>query len=59
MISELVLSMMIAATPQQSVNQCVRWAWTGPAETRTVICVEYRRVDCSQRLYPQICKAGT
>jgi hypothetical protein len=37
---------------------CVRWKWTGaPLEGKTN-CVEWAKKDCSNRLYPEICKRG-
>ena len=37
-------------------NECVRWTWSGDVYGRKVTCVEWRKKDCSNRLYKEICK---
>jgi hypothetical protein len=35
---------------------CVKWKWSnGPFEGK-VSCLEWAKKDCSNRLYPEICK---
>jgi len=37
---------------------CVRWQWTNtPLEGKTN-CVQWAKKDCSNRMYPEICKRG-
>jgi len=37
---------------------CVRWQWTSSPVDGRVTCVEWAVKDCSNRLYPEICKRG-
>ena len=37
---------------------CQRWQWSGPSYDGRVVCVEWVKKDCSQRLYKEICKQG-
>lgn len=37
---------------------CVRWQWVQTALEQKVNCVEWAIKDCSNRLYPEICKRG-
>jgi hypothetical protein len=37
---------------------CVRWQWAETALEQKVRCVEWAIRDCSNRLYPEICKRG-
>lgn len=37
---------------------CVRWQWTGDGSNRTIYCLEWKKKDCSNRLYKDICKLG-
>jgi len=37
---------------------CVRWQWTTTPFEGKVNCVEWAKKDCSNRLYPEICKRG-
>jgi hypothetical protein len=37
---------------------CVRWQWVTTAVEGTVRCVDYAKKDCSNSLYPDICKRG-
>jgi|688.fasta_scaffold14216_4 hypothetical protein len=39
-----------------NTNECVRWIWSGDVYARKVTCVEWRKKDCSNRLYKEICK---
>jgi len=60
----LVLTMVVSSDEQSNglkkdeVWLCVRWQWaTTPVEGKTN-CVEWAKKDCSNRLYPEICKRG-
>jgi hypothetical protein len=63
--SILLLLTMVVSSEEQSnglkkdeVWLCVRWQWaTTPVEGK-VNCVEWAKKDCSNRLYPEICKRG-
>lgn len=35
---------------------CVRWTWKGDVFERKVICLEWKPLDCSNRMYPEICR---
>ena len=37
---------------------CVRWKWAGSPGQSQVLCVEWAKKDCSNRLYPEICRKG-
>jgi hypothetical protein len=37
--------------------ECIRWTWTGDIYERRVVCLEWRKKDCSQRLHTELCKA--
>ena len=59
------LSIMVVASEEISnrlkKNEawvCVRWQWTNTALEQKVNCVEWVIKDCSNRLYPELCKRG-
>jgi hypothetical protein len=37
---------------------CIRWKWSNTPQEGKVNCVEWAKKDCSNRLYPEICKKG-
>ena len=37
---------------------CVRWQWTTTPFEGKVNCVAWAKKDCSNRLYPEVCKKG-
>ena len=43
---------------KDEVMICQRWQWSGPAYEGRVVCIEWVKKDCSQRLYKEICKLG-
>lgn len=46
-----------SATPvSEDKKKCVRWKWTGDVFERKVYCVEWKKKDCSNRLYEEMCK---
>ena len=59
------LSIMTVAS-EENLNQlkkdqarvCVRWQWTITPTDGRVTCIEWVVKDCSNRLYPEICKRG-
>ena len=58
----IILSTILVASSQQQplkkdqVRVCVRWQWAGPPVEGRVTCIEWAVKDCSNRLYPEICK---
>jgi len=59
------LSIMVVASEENlsrskkdEVWVCVRWMWAGAPVDGQVNCVEWAKKDCSNRLYPEICKRG-
>lgn len=59
------LSIMVVASEGSSdgskkdqARVCVRWQWVETALEQKVKCVEWATRDCSNRLYPDICKRG-
>jgi hypothetical protein len=59
------LSIMVVASEGSSdglkkdqARVCVRWQWVQTALEQKVNCVEWAIKDCSNRLYPEICKRG-
>lgn len=45
-------------TKKDEAYICVRWRWTNTVFEGKVICVEWAKKDCSNRLYPELCKKG-
>ena len=37
---------------------CVKWQWSSSPFEGKVSCLEWVKKDCSNRLYPEICKRG-
>jgi hypothetical protein len=61
----LLLSTIVVASEENlsklkksQVWVCVRWQWSGAPFEGRVTCVEWAKKDCSNRLYPEICKRG-
>ena len=59
----LLLLTVLAGSAEQKPNSnivwvCVRWQSIGDVYNRTVYCLEWKKKDCSDRLYPEICKHG-
>ena len=60
----LVLTMVVSSEEtfnglkKDEVWLCVRWQWTTTTVEGKVNCVEWAKKDCSNRLYPEICKRG-
>jgi hypothetical protein len=59
------LSIMVVASEGSSdglkkdqARVCVRWQWVETALEQKVKCTEWATRDCSNRLYPDICKRG-
>lgn len=44
---------------KDEVMICQQWQWSGPIHEGRVVCVEWVKKDCSQRLYKEICKLGS
>ena len=63
--SLLLLLTMVVSSEENSnglkkdeVWLCVRWQWKNtPVEGKTN-CIEWAKKDCSNRMYPEICKRG-
>ena len=62
LISALSVAILTASseTPlkKDEVLVCVRWQWISTAIEGKVACLEWAKKDCSNRLYPEICKKG-
>ena len=58
----LLLTVMTGSAEQKTDKNetwiCVRWQWTGDVYNRAVYCLEWKKKDCSNRLYKDICKLG-
>jgi hypothetical protein len=55
----LLLCQLPASAPiKEKVLVCIRWQWVGPPVEGRVTCIEWIYKDCSNRLYPEICKLG-
>lgn len=62
----LLLLLTIVASSEGNSNKskkdearvCVRWQWASSPGEGKVSCVEWAKKDCSNRLYPEICKKG-
>ena len=61
----LLLSTVIVASEEitngpkkDQARVCVRWQWVETALEQKVKCIEWATRDCSNRLYPDICKKG-
>jgi hypothetical protein len=60
----LLLTMVVSSEePNNGLKKdevwvCVRWRWVQTALEQKVNCVEWAKKDCSNRLYPDICKRG-
>jgi len=57
---EWIIALTLAQEPvkKSPERECVRWSWTGDVYNRQVVCVEWQKKDCANRLYPEICKRG-
>jgi hypothetical protein len=54
--STVLLSVALAAPGPD--YKCVRWTWdTQNVFTSKVVCLEWKKKDCSNRLHKEICKA--
>jgi hypothetical protein len=63
--SLLLLLTMVVSSEENSnglkkdeVWLCVRWQWANTPVTGKTNCVEWAKKDCSNRMYPEICKRG-
>lgn len=50
-------SVLAQTTNETQLFKCVRWKWTDVNNLRTVQCLEWKPLDCSNRLYPAICRS--
>lgn len=58
-IGMLLLCQLPASAPiKKEILVCIRWQWSGPPFEGKVTCIEWVKKDCSNRLYPEICKLG-
>jgi hypothetical protein len=55
----------VSAVPKQDntlkkdeVWKCVRWAWADQESRRNVVCLDWRKEDCANRLHKEICKGS-
>jgi hypothetical protein len=56
----ILLSTMVVASEEKKdeVLVCVRWQWRGAPFEGKVSCIEWAKKDCSNRMYPELCKLG-
>ena len=56
----ILLSTIVVASDkkQDEVLVCTRWKWKGEPFENKVTCIEWTKKDCSNRLYPELCKLG-
>lgn len=43
---------------ENEVWQCIRWTWSSQELSRQVICLDWRKEDCSKRLHKELCKGN-
>lgn len=58
----LLFFVMVGSAEQKTDKDetwiCIRWQWTGNVYEQKVYCLEWKKKDCSNRLYKDICKLG-
>jgi hypothetical protein len=58
LISILFLQEAVSKEKGDSAYECVKWTWTDYGNVRKVYCLEWKKKDCSDRLYKNLCKLG-
>lgn len=61
LLSLLFSVLLVSAEPKNNNDVtwiCERWVWTGNFSERKVICINWIKKDCSNRMYKEICKLG-
>ena len=58
LINILFLQETVSKEKENTVYECVRWAWVGDVNARKVYCLEWKKKDCSDRVYKDLCKLG-
>lgn len=54
----------VSAVPKDSVLtkdevwQCVRWTWVDQESRKKVVCLDWRKEDCTKRLHKELCKGN-
>ena len=60
--SALAIVLLTASSDQilkkNEIWVCVKWQWSSSPFEGKVSCLEWAKKDCSNRLYPEICKRG-
>ena len=58
--SALAIVLLTASSDQilkkNEIWVCVKWQWSSSPFEGKVSCLEWAKKDCSNRLYPEICK---
>lgn len=58
LVSSIEADQNILPPKKDEVLICVRWKWSNTPQENKVNCIEWSKKDCSNRLYPEICKLG-
>ena len=66
LVASILLLLTVVVSSEENSNGlkkdevwlCVRWQWTTTPIEGKVNCVQWAKKDCSNRLYPEICKRG-
>lgn len=43
---------------KDEVWQCVRWTWIDLESRKKVVCLDWRKEDCTKRLHKELCKGN-
>ena len=46
----------LAQSKQDEAWTCIRWRWSSDDTFKRAVCIEWKKKDCSKRLYKEICK---
>lgn len=53
------LNVFAQSKNENEILTCVRWKWSSnDTFNRHSVCIEWKKKDCSKRLYKEICKGG-
>ena len=58
LLLSVVASSEVTRLKKDEFCVCVRWQWTTTPFEGKVNCVAWAKKDCSNRLYPEVCKKG-
>lgn len=43
---------------KDEIWQCVRWTWVDQESRKKVVCLDWRKEDCTKRLHKELCKGS-